>query len=80
MLRYFFPYLQPTPRPGGSKGKGTNDPVHFLPTLPSKRQKPAWQVNPPTFMLSTKPEEEQDKVNGIDLVSELTASKSELHL
>lgn len=57
----------------GSKGKGTDDPIRFLPVLPSKRSKPAWQQNPPTFELSGKIVEEES--NGIDLVGELTASK-----
>ncbi|XP_052080869.1 dynein axonemal heavy chain 7-like isoform X1 [Mytilus californianus] len=55
----------------GSKGKGTDDPIRFLPVLPSKRSKPAWQQNPPTFELSGKIVEEE--TNGIDLVGELTA-------
>ena len=67
--------MQPTPR--GSKGKGTNDPIKFLPVLPSKRAKPAWQQNPPTFLLTGRSDEDgagPDR-NGIDLVAELTASK-----
>ena len=60
--------------PGRSKGKGTDDPIRFLPVLPSKRTKPAWQQNPPTFELSGKILNDDDK-NGIDLVGELTASK-----
>ena len=65
-------YLQPTPRP--SKGKRTHDKIRFLPSLPDARQKPAWQVNPPTFLLTGKPEENMmdERYN---LVRELTASK-----
>ncbi|KAL3855114.1 hypothetical protein ACJMK2_014343, partial [Sinanodonta woodiana] len=67
--------IQPSPRAagGGSKGKGTSDPIHFLPVLPSKRSKPAWQQNPPSFILSGKSTENGDQDNGIDLVGELTA-------
>ena len=63
--------FQPTPR--GSKGKLTNDPIKFLPVLPEIRTKPAWQVNQPTFMLSGKLDDSQEK-NGFDVVHELTAS------
>ncbi|XP_033728888.1 dynein heavy chain 7, axonemal-like [Pecten maximus] len=65
--------VQASPRngAGGSKGKGTNDPIRFLPVLPSKRSKPSWQQSQPLFELSGKPVEE-DK-NGIDLVGELTS-------
>ncbi|XP_060067000.1 dynein axonemal heavy chain 7-like [Ylistrum balloti] len=65
--------VQGSPRNGGggSKGKGTNDPIRFLPVLPSKRSKPSWQQSQPLFELSGKPVEE-DK-NGIDLVGELTS-------
>ncbi|XP_064598423.1 dynein axonemal heavy chain 7-like [Liolophura sinensis] len=69
--------IQYTPRnvsKTGSKGKGTDDPVRFLPVLPSKRSKPAWQMNPPTFMLTGKPLED-DKKDDIDLVAELIAKE-----
>ena len=71
-----FDLFQPTPR--GSKGKGTNDPVKFLPVLPSKRSKPAWQQNPPSFMLTGQPDQDgaTNDRNGIDLIAELTASKT----
>lgn len=73
-----YPFFQPSPRlNGGSKGKGTNDPIRFLPVLPSKRTKPAWDQNPPSFVLSGKIPEEDGK-DHIDLVGELTASKYEL--
>nr|XP_022323965.1 dynein heavy chain 7, axonemal-like isoform X6 [Crassostrea virginica] len=65
--------LDLTPRRGNgrSKGKGTNDPIRFLPVLPSKRSKPVWQQNQPNFELSGKIL--GDDKNGIDLVGELTA-------
>lgn len=74
-LIHFLINLQLTPRRanGRSKGKGTDDPIRFLPVLPSKRSKPVWQHNQPNFELSGKILGE-DK-NGIDLVGELTASK-----
>ncbi|XP_067686354.1 dynein axonemal heavy chain 7-like [Haliotis asinina] len=66
--------IQPSPRAaGGSKGKGTDDPIRFLPVLPSKRSKPAWQSNPPPFFLSGRPDDEE---RPIDLVGELTARDS----
>ena len=65
--------MKVTPR--GGKGKSSNDPVKFLPVMPTKRSKPAWQTNPPAFLLSGKPGEDHDK-NGIDLIAELTASMS----
>lgn len=67
------PIQQLTPRAGGggSKGKGTDDPIRFLPVLPLKRSKPEWHDNPPSFILSTKSEDEQQ--GAIDLVRELTA-------
>ena len=71
---YFCFILQLTPR-GGSRGKGTNDPIKFLPVPPAKRAKPTWQQNAPTFMLSGKPEDYQNGSGGIDLITELTASK-----
>ena len=58
-----------------SKGKGTTDPVKFLPVLPSKRQKPAWQVNPPSFFLNGNLDDHDRQDNGIDMVAELTARK-----
>ncbi|CAH1790213.1 unnamed protein product [Owenia fusiformis] len=61
-----------SPRAGGSRGKGTSDPIKFLPTLPAKRSKPQWQSNPPSFFLNGKPSEDKDK-NGIDLIGELTS-------
>ncbi|XP_076459412.1 dynein axonemal heavy chain 7-like [Babylonia areolata] len=63
-----------TPRLGGkgpSKGKGTSDPIRFLPVLPSKRSKPEWQDNPPSFILSAQMDEEQP--TSIDLIGELSA-------
>ncbi|KAK7506434.1 hypothetical protein BaRGS_00002546, partial [Batillaria attramentaria] len=61
-----------TPQQGGpSKGKGTDDPIRFLPVLPSKRSKPEWQDNPPSFVLSGRADTEQP--NTIDLIGELTA-------
>lgn len=68
-------FLQLPPQ-RGSKGKDTHNPVNFLPTLPSKRSKPSWQQNPPSFLLSGKPDAKADSNNTIDLVGELTASKS----
>ncbi|XP_070188303.1 dynein axonemal heavy chain 7-like isoform X3 [Littorina saxatilis] len=65
---------QHTPRLGGagpSKGKGTDDPIRFLPVLPSKRSKPSWQDAPPSFILSGQVDEEPP--NAIDLIGELTA-------
>ncbi|GFR59444.1 dynein heavy chain 7, axonemal [Elysia marginata] len=59
------------PHIGASKGKGTIEPIKFLPVLPAKRAKPAWQVNQPTFMLTKQSLE--DESNGIDLITELTA-------
>jgi hypothetical protein len=70
--------LTPGRRGRGSKGKGTDDPIRFLPVLPSKRTKPAWQQNQPTFELSGKIVEEES--NGIDLVGELTARKFLMHM
>ncbi|XP_052236951.1 dynein axonemal heavy chain 7-like isoform X2 [Dreissena polymorpha] len=65
--------IQPSPRGnGGSKGKGTNDPIRFLPVLPSKRTKPTWEQNPPSFVLSGKIPEDDGK-DHIDLIGELTA-------
>ena len=66
--------LQPTPRP--SKGKRTHDKLRFLPSLPDARQRPAWQVNPPTFLLTGKPDETLGDDRGYNLVKELTASKN----
>ena len=45
--------------------------------LPDQRTKPAWQMNPPTFMLANNGHE---PAPGIDLVGELTASKFVLFL
>lgn len=70
---YFDFQLTPRRGNGRSKGKGTNDPIRFLPVLPSKRSKPVWQQNQPNFELSGKIL--GDDKNGIDLVGELTASK-----
>lgn len=69
-----FSQLTPGKANGRSKGKGTDDPIRFLPVLPSKRSKPVWQQNQPNFELSGKIL--GDDKNGIDLVGELTASKS----
>lgn len=69
-----FSQLTPRRANGRSKGKGTDDPIRFLPVLPSKRSKPVWQQNQPNFELSGKIL--GDDKNGIDLVGELTASKS----
>lgn len=69
-----FSQLTPGRANGRSKGKGTDDPIRFLPVLPSKRSKPVWQQNQPNFELSGKIL--GDDKNGIDLVGELTASKS----
>ncbi|WAR10683.1 DYH7-like protein [Mya arenaria] len=52
--------------------QGTNDPIRFLPVLPSKRSKPAWEQNPPSFVLSGKVPEDDGK-DHIDLIGELTA-------
>ncbi|XP_076451419.1 dynein axonemal heavy chain 7-like [Babylonia areolata] len=65
---------QAPPRLGGAprnKGKGTNEPIRFLPVLPSKRSKPEWQDNPPSFLLSGQADEEEP--NTIDLIGELTS-------
>ncbi|XP_033628553.1 dynein heavy chain 7, axonemal-like isoform X2 [Asterias rubens] len=42
-----------------NKGKNAAAPTSFLPTLPAKRSKPVWQANPPSFVLSGKPPEDQ---------------------
>ncbi|XP_074662516.1 dynein axonemal heavy chain 7-like [Tubulanus polymorphus] len=68
--------VQPSPRPGGSKGKANDDPTRFLPVLPTKRSKPQWQQNPPSFILTGRQAQNDDDKNGIDLVSELTARDS----
>ena len=67
--------FQAAPQPSGNKNKTTNDPIKFLPVLPSKRAKPAWQVNPPNFFLSGNADDNAQRDNGIDLVAELTARK-----
>ena len=73
---YIYICVQQTPRLGGasgSKGKGTDDPIRFLPVLPSKRSKPSWEENPPSFILSGQVDKEQPDI--IDLIGELTASE-----
>ena len=79
-MRFFLSCVLKVTQRGGSKGKGTNDPLKFLPVPPSKRSKPSWQVNPPSFLLSGKVEDGmlQDG-NGIDLITELTASRWKLN-
>lgn len=77
IIQVFFLLFQPSPRNGkggGSKGKGTSDPIKFLPVLPSKRSKPSWQHNQPLFELSGKVVDDEPS-HSIDLVGELTASK-----
>ena len=61
-------------RASGSKGKGTSDPIKFLPTLPSKRTKPTWQTNPPNFLLNGGPaEEDHAELHTFDIATDLTA-------
>ena len=63
-------------RHGSSKGKGTENPIKFLPVLPDTRSKPQWQESKPNFLLSSTPTgPQQDDKNNIDLITELTASK-----
>ena len=61
--------------PVRNRGKGANDQLHFLPVLPSKRSKPEWQDNPPSFILSGHAAEEQ--TDTIDLAGELAGSQFE---
>ncbi len=70
---YFSISSQARHRP--TKGKGAHDPTQLLPTLPTVRQKPTWSQNPPSFVLTGKPDAERQDGREIDLVSELTARK-----
>lgn len=62
----------------GTKSKGSRDPIRFLPALPSRYNKPAWQINPPDFILSDPKEEEASaakKRKEFDIVAELSLRK-----
>merc|ERR1719209_1902008 len=56
---------------GGSKGKNTHDPLHFLPALPQKRHKPEWVADQPSFYLSGKPPN-ADRQESFDIISALS--------
>ncbi|XP_059164025.1 dynein axonemal heavy chain 7-like isoform X1 [Physella acuta] len=67
------------PHIGPSKGKATDEPIRFLPALPTSRGKPAWQINQPTFMLSSRNNDETPE--RIDFIGEITgdAKKNKKH-
>ncbi|XP_030830748.1 dynein heavy chain 7, axonemal isoform X1 [Strongylocentrotus purpuratus] len=56
--------------PQKNKGKKPDDAQSFLPTLPAKRSKPIWQANPPSFVLSGKPPE--DEVEDMSVAAQIT--------
>lgn len=61
-----------------SRGKGVKPEVRaFLPALPQHRNKPAWQQNPPTFLLSSKTQDD-GKEPTIDFIGEITGKDRSL--
>ncbi|XP_070569551.1 dynein axonemal heavy chain 7-like isoform X2 [Ptychodera flava] len=56
----------------GNKGKNPDNPSSFLPTLPDKRTKPSWQANPPSFVLTGKPPEDE-VIEDLNIATQLTA-------
>lgn len=62
----------------GNKPKIKKDHIHFLPALPPKYSKPAWQINPPSFILTDPKQTDAlttQKHKEFDIVAELSASK-----
>ncbi|XP_071822297.1 dynein axonemal heavy chain 7-like isoform X1 [Apostichopus japonicus] len=57
-----------------NKGKNPNNVGTILPTLPARRTKPVWQANPPSFILSGRPPE--DEVRDLPIMSELSPRDS----
>lgn len=62
----------------GNKPRIKKDHIHFLPALPPKYSKPAWQINPPSFILTDPKQTDASttqKHKEFDIAAEMSASK-----